>query len=498
MSFTIPYAPTQLYQQPNKISDLLMRMGEVQAEGQRRSGAIWGGALSNLGNTIADTLTEIRRQKQNAPLIAAETAQRLGQAQLTQQQVAEGQNKQRLSDVMANQSTMASQGQEMTPESISQNLNANGLGQYTDQVLKAHEETKSLIQKQYETTNHTMAGFADNLGQFVGTPLFGTLADQAAARLKGVVPGIEQQVAQLKQMPPDQQKQALGFMVSQSETYKQQKAQEDKANRFSQAEGTTLGHYGPDGKAIIDLEGTPKVAVGEEKYAAAAKALGLKSASDLSLAQRLEVDRQEAAAKRDPSAEIARQGARQDAATEKSYQFHIGQLEKVRKPLDDKAQKLAELDDVANSATPVADSVLAAKFMTAMAGGQGSGVRVTGAEINNIQGGRSVWEGLKAKLQKFSTDPKNAGSFTPEQRRQIKELSDLMQGQLKDKISKANLAQQALTSATDPRQHKQILTDFQSSLNSSARPANETPAPSRPASSAGGWVLGPDGVWTKK
>ena len=34
MSFTIPYAPTQLYQQPNKISDLLMRMGEVQAEGR--------------------------------------------------------------------------------------------------------------------------------------------------------------------------------------------------------------------------------------------------------------------------------------------------------------------------------------------------------------------------------------------------------------------------------------------------------------------------------
>jgi hypothetical protein len=81
MSFTIPYAPQERLQQPNRISELLLRAAEAQAEGQRRGGAIWGGALSNLGQTIGNTISDMQEQKARAPIVAAELADRKNRAE---------------------------------------------------------------------------------------------------------------------------------------------------------------------------------------------------------------------------------------------------------------------------------------------------------------------------------------------------------------------------------------------------------------------------------
>lgn len=62
---SIPYVPPMYQRQPTRIADLLMLQGQQQGEAARRSGEIWGNAISGIGQNIGQAI-------QQAPIIKLE------------------------------------------------------------------------------------------------------------------------------------------------------------------------------------------------------------------------------------------------------------------------------------------------------------------------------------------------------------------------------------------------------------------------------------------
>lgn len=150
---------------------------------------------------------------------------------------------------------------------------------------------------------------------------------------------------------------------------------------------------------------------------------------------------------------------------DRSYQFNSGQLEKTRTPIALKLDRLAGLNDALTQATPASDALVAPEILSISAGGQGSGLRMNEAEIARIVGGRSVWENLKASLQKLSTDPAHANSLTPDQRTQIRQIADAVQGRARRKLEAIRKAEQGLVDAEDVQGHRQVLRTLQGQLD---------------------------------
>jgi hypothetical protein len=149
--------------------------------------------------------------------------------------------------------------------------------------------------------------------------------------------------------------------------------------------------------------------------------------------------------------------ARNDTRADKSYQFNVGQLNTLGKPITDRVTRLSTLQDTINQATPQSDALVAPELLTVMAGGQGSGLRMNEAEISRIVGGRTAWESIKAAANKWQTDPRKGLSITPAQRGQIRALMQAVYGKLQQKQNILDQAQQDLINTDDPTQHRRIV-----------------------------------------
>jgi hypothetical protein len=163
--------------------------------------------------------------------------------------------------------------------------------------------------------------------------------------------------------------------------------------------------------------------------------------------------------------------------TEQSYRFHAAELDKLAAPVTQLNQRISRLNDTISQGTPQADALVAPELLSVMSGGQGSGLRMNESEISRIVGGRSKWESLKAAMNQWSLDPKQANSITPEQRTEIHALVD--------EVTKRSMAQQSiigdarsqLAGATGPEQHKVILANAQNKLSSVYAPTTKLKAP---------------------
>lgn len=60
----IPYAPRERFTQPNRLSDLILRSGDAQADAHLRSGQIWGNTIGKLGNIASGYVEDRAAQKQ--------------------------------------------------------------------------------------------------------------------------------------------------------------------------------------------------------------------------------------------------------------------------------------------------------------------------------------------------------------------------------------------------------------------------------------------------
>lgn len=150
---------------------------------------------------------------------------------------------------------------------------------------------------------------------------------------------------------------------------------------------------------------------------------------------------------------------------DKSYQNSVKELNDLRKPIADQLERVSRFQDSISQMTPQADSVLAPEVMIIMAGGQGSGVRITNAEIDRVMGGRSNIEDLKARINKWRSDPRKALSVTPAQRLQMRDLVAGIAKRGQQKLEAVTQAHQDLIDSPDVTSHRQIVQRARQALN---------------------------------
>ncbi len=145
-----------------------------------------------------------------------------------------------------------------------------------------------------------------------------------------------------------------------------------------------------------------------------------------------------------------------DARLDRSYQQRHADLTKVVQPIEAQGERLGRLIESVNQRSPQADSLIAPELLTAMAGGQGSGLRMTEAEIRRIVGGRSNWEGIQAAVNKWK-GPGDALSITDAQREQVNNLIRAMHDKIQKKLKLAYDAFDALTDTKSVEEQRRIV-----------------------------------------
>jgi len=154
-----------------------------------------------------------------------------------------------------------------------------------------------------------------------------------------------------------------------------------------------------------------------------------------------------------------------------SFKFNQGELNKLQLPIDQRVSRISNLMDTLGQNTPQADALVAPELLTTMAGGQGSGLRMNEAEISRIVGGRTGWEDIKAKVNKWVADggPSNPNvgfALTGPQREQVRNLMNVVSTRLASKQSLLASAGQALADPNATRfDHQQILANTHNQLN---------------------------------
>jgi hypothetical protein len=152
----------------------------------------------------------------------------------------------------------------------------------------------------------------------------------------------------------------------------------------------------------------------------------------------------------------ARAQQNQQLQSDRSYTFHEKELDQLSKPVDELASRFSRLEAALEQNSPQADALIAPELMTVMAGGSGSGLRMSEAEISRQIGGRSNWEALKASINKWSLDPKTANSILPDQRQQIRSLVGEVKRRLDLKRAALNNGYASLAGSYDPLEHRKI------------------------------------------
>lgn len=151
-------------------------------------------------------------------------------------------------------------------------------------------------------------------------------------------------------------------------------------------------------------------------------------------------------------------------AGEKTFEYSDKQLETLAKPLRERSDRIERLKVTLAQGNPQSDALIGPELLTAMAGGQGSGLRMNEAEIARIVGGRSVWENLKANLQHWSTNPQDARSITPDQDAAIRKLVQAIDAKVQKKMAILNDAGSKIVEISDPTQQHRLIADTRKAL----------------------------------
>lgn len=170
--------------------------------------------------------------------------------------------------------------------------------------------------------------------------------------------------------------------------------------------------------------------------------------------------------------------AAEEGRTDRSYQFHTQQITAIAKPITDTLTRMERLQDTLREGTPQTDALVGPELLSVIAGGQGSGLRMSEAEIYRVVHGRSKWENLKAAVAQWRLDPRKANSITDEQRQEIHDLVAAVSQHLSERAQLVTDAQQALADTTDPEKHRQIFAKLRSDLLGGKA---TVPAPTAPA-----------------
>lgn len=149
---------------------------------------------------------------------------------------------------------------------------------------------------------------------------------------------------------------------------------------------------------------------------------------------------------------------------DRSYALNQRELDNMAKPIDETVSRMSRLQETIAQGSPTADALISPELLSVMSGGLGSGLRMNEAEISRIVGGRSVWEDLKARIQRWSTNPETANSITADQRKQIHALVDAVNQKLVAKQNAIRSANDALVQSDSIPQHREIVNKARQAL----------------------------------
>jgi len=178
----------------------------------------------------------------------------------------------------------------------------------------------------------------------------------------------------------------------------------------------------------------------------------------------------------------ARENAAENRAFQhgqQSYNTAVRELDQINKPVDDAVARFGRLQATLNQNSRQADALVAPELLTVMAGGTGSGLRMSEAEIARVIGGRTKWEELKSAINAWQIDPSKATSIPTEQRKEIRALMDEVGKKLTARASLMNDARNSLANTNDPMAHRKIMVDLHKKLTE-LDTAGEASSSSRP------------------
>jgi hypothetical protein len=469
------------------IADLMMDRGRILAEGASRSGDIWSSGLSNAGQLFARSLADQREQKLQEARVQRENA---NAARL------EAVAKRETDDRAAMDSAMSSAaGGGFDADAIEAQLPGHLRLQFRKSVGEANAAALKMREAQADYYGRLAAGVKPFLGGEDG----GIGAVQLAlkhAKAEGVS-GTDELMAQIQKDPTSIPK-IVDSLIMKSPTVSKEMREASKLTEVSP--GATL--VDPVTKKPIYTAPIRETRSLEEQRAEALATGDTAKATSL-----LKQIGESAAARRDPNvaaaradALVERKTARADARADRSYQFNSAELERTAKPLTDQAERFGRLVETVNQRTPQADALIAPELLTVMAGGSGSGLRMNEAEISRILGGRTAYEDLKAKLNKFSLDPSKGLSVTDAQRAQIQALIATMHTRITTKAAALQEARQALIDADTVEDQRKVMAKLKSTLADTGT-SGDSGGPKRVTSKAevdalapGTHFIGPDGV----
>lgn len=464
------------------ISELLLRGGEIESDAARRSGEMWGGIASNLGGLASKAITDYGEQKD------AREVQHAVTAATTSQSVDPSTPNAGMESILAGLDPEQRKKAETGIYEVSQR--AASVREQQAKLQKAQQDAEEQHQKLVQHSNDTWGSFATHLEPMLDSPDGGIALASAGLGALRDVPGAQhfapfaQQAQQaLAAATTPEAKQAVVAAWREQVT---PLLQQGKALLSPDAQKTMAEMHKPvslaEGATLVDPQTGKVVAQGPPKPETRSIDVQMAEASakgDTATVNRLlALQRQDAAARRDPEAAAARvesrqnaQQARGDARLDHSYQFHATQIDKVAKPVEDAAENYAKLTDALDARTPAADALVAPALLKVVVGGAGSGVRITKGEIESVLGGRSNLEAIKARLEKWNPNSGEALSITDAQRAQMKSLAALIGQRAQAKVAALETARQALFDAQSPEDHRRVLLDLHRALGDAGAPA---------------------------
>jgi hypothetical protein len=120
-----------------------------------------------------------------------------------------------------------------------------------------------------------------------------------------------------------------------------------------------------------------------------------------------------------PPKDTSAKDARDQAHLDLVHQQTVKEWDDIAKPVKSHLDSANELTQILRMKTPVTDKLVSPLVLKAIIAGQGSGFRMTRAEIDNITHGRSRWEDLNVALNKWSSDPTQALDLSDQQREDL-------------------------------------------------------------------------------
>ena len=181
-------------------------------------------------------------------------------------------------------------------------------------------------------------------------------------------------------------------------------------------------------------------------------------------------------------------GAQDAALLNRSYDAEIKRLDESAKPVTDALEGFSRVREALTNPTPESVALLVPEALKVMVGGQGSGIRINQSEQENLVGGRSKWEALKASLQAWSPDPKKATKLTTEQLSQIATLVSAAEKRTLAKRDVITAARTAMVTAASPQEHKKIVNDAKNALDAISSGGGGSQSNSPPQT-----LIGPNG-----